>query len=81
MGKRGKGKEERVDANHRFPLRIDQSIYKESQTLCFQRLSANLLFNEMIAYCIENESFIEMIRTKYPRDERLGHYVFIKNGQ
>lgn len=77
MGKSGNTKQLRIDAKHRFPLRVSEVTHQEVEAICFrQNLSLNLLYCEAIEFAITNQLFLQNIQEKYQRDERRGHFVY-----
>lgn len=77
MGKVGNTKQLRIDAKHRFPLRVSEVTHSEVEAVSFRHnLSLNLLYCEAIDFAITSPSFFNKLQEKYKRDERRGHFVY-----
>lgn len=70
---------ERIDKKHRFPLRMDEGMYRDCKALCLNHdISVNLLLNEMIQFAKSSSTFKGYLDRHYPLDDRHGHYVHIR---
>lgn len=70
---------ERGDKKHRYPIRIDEDVYRECKALTLNHdVSMNLLLNEMINYAKESQLFQNYLNKNYPLDDRHGHYIHIR---
>jgi SMC interacting uncharacterized protein involved in chromosome segregation len=76
MGERAK----RVDAKHRFPLRIEQDLFNEIKALHFNHnVSINCLLADMVEFAHKHPVFLNMINEKYPTKQRHGHFIYVND--
>lgn len=74
--------EKRVDRKHRFPLRIDETVHSEIDALSFKHnVSQNIVYVEAVKYAMRSPGFHPHMQTKFPRDTRRGHFVYIQDEQ
>jgi hypothetical protein len=75
MGERAK----RIDAKHRYPLRIEQDLFNEILAIQVNNnVSINCLLCEMIEFAYQNQAFQDMINAKYPK-RRHGHFIYVSD--
>jgi hypothetical protein len=70
---------ERIDKKHRFPLRIEEGLYRDCKALCLNHdVSMNLLLNEMIMFAKSSGTFQNFLNKEYPLDDRHGHFIHVR---
>lgn len=79
--KKGRQRSERVDKKHRFPLRLEQELHYEADSLTFQyRMSLNFLYTEAIDWAIHHPDFLRTLEQQFGRrvNPKRGHFVYMK---
>jgi hypothetical protein len=75
-------KQERIDKKHRFPLRVDEVEYCETEAYCFSHnCSINEYYNEAIKFAQKNEVFINEFEKEHKRDDRRGHFAYLQDSR
>lgn len=72
----------RIDAKHRCTLRIEHNVQSEISALAFRhRISLNCMYNEMLLFALQSQTFHQFLNRTYVPDERHGHFVYIQEGR
>lgn len=72
---------ERVDKKHRFPLRLEQDLHYEADTITFRyRMSLNFLYTDAIEWAIHHPDFLRTLEQRFGRrvNPKRGHFVHLK---
>lgn len=71
----------RIDAKHRFSLRVEYPIHADIMALCFRHnISLNAMHNEMILFCLKNQTFLQFLNRTYVPSTKHGHFVYFREG-